>query len=62
MRTRDKQRIYKRFFDGWTISQLAWTMPTKRGGYPQSQREQDVENIIREGHAKGWDSGKREVK
>lgn len=59
MRTRERQRIYRLFFAGWNIAQLAWLLPTKRKGYPQAQREQDVEAIIREGHAKGWDSGKR---
>jgi hypothetical protein len=43
MRTRDKQRIYRRFFK-------------------EVRLHTTVENIIREGHAKGQDSGKQEVK
>lgn len=49
MRQRDKARTFKRFMAGWSVAQLAWTLPTKPEGYPQSDREKDVEAILREG-------------
>jgi hypothetical protein len=49
LRQRDKARTFKRFVAGWSVAQLAWTLPTKPEGYPQSDREKDVEAILREG-------------
>lgn len=61
MRTRDKQRIYRRFFAGENCLDIGWTLKDRGHKYDEIDRITDVEDIIREGHEKGWDSGKKEA-
>jgi hypothetical protein len=51
MRTRNKQRIYRLFMTGASVKNLCFRYRTWI---------EIIESIIREGHVKGWDSGKRD--
>jgi hypothetical protein len=48
MRTRDKQRIFRRFMRGESVASLALDMPYRVNGEGYYY-EQDVEAILREG-------------
>ena len=53
MRTRDKQRIFRRFFGGTPIGRLVVTVAGQ--GIPLWKGWEFVENIIREGVANKWE-------
>ena len=57
MRTRERQRIYRRFMRGESVTRLAGAYIDRDGVYNGNPLQ--IESIIREGTAKGWDSGKR---
>jgi hypothetical protein len=60
MRTRDKQKIYRRFMAGESAALIAHSKGAGVGTHHPLVWQ--VENILREGHAKGWNCRKRVAK